>query len=350
MKATIKKNDAIMKNKILLYLAFVGLIGGLISCEKEGDQVYMLESPKAPTIQTMPDLTLVRDNGTDTLEFVGTPVDPGFEASATYILEAAPAGSDFADPVQLFSGVQPNSMKVTVSDLNGKLLKKFPADENATIEIRLRAVLKVSAGTGAPGTGTDPFEYSSEAEVVDVTPYGLPRLDLIGTEMDQKIESPLGDGNYTGLVKLDPAMPFTLLDPDTDISYGGSSGTLVADGDGIVVDGAGWHILDADVNNLTYNADPYMIGVVGSATPNGWDAPDQKMEYNPETGTWSVTLDLFDGMIKFRRNDDWGWNLGGTADSLEKDGPDIPVTAGNYTIILTINDDGDTGSFELDEN
>lgn len=339
-----------MKNKILLYLAFIGLIGGLSSCDKEGDQVYMLESPKAPTIQTMPDLALERENGTDTLEFVGTPVDPGFVASATYILEAAPAGTDFVDPVQLFSGVQPNSMKVTVSDLNSKLLKKFPADETITVEVRLRAVLKVSAGTGAPGTGTDPFEYISEVEVVDAEFYGLPRLDLVGSGMEQKLESPLGDGNYSGLVKLDPAMPFTLLDPDTNTSYGGSGGILAIDGDGIVVDAAGWHMLGVDVNNLSYNPEPFMIGVVGSATPNGWDAPDQKMEYNHETGTWSLTLELVDGMIKFRRNDDWGWNLGGTEDSLEKDGPDIPVTAGNYTIILTINDDGDTGSFEMDEN
>ena len=340
-----------MKNKILLYLTFIGLIGGLLSCENEGEKVYMLDNPIAPTIQTMPDLTLVRENGSDSIEFVGTPVDPGFEASATYILEAATAGSNFADPVQVYTGVQAKSIKMTVSDLNAKLLKKLPADETSSVEFRLRSILVSDAGEGAPGTGANPFEYISEVKTADVTTYGLPRLDLIDSGMEQKIESPLGNGVYSGFVKLDATMPFTLLDPDTNTSYGGSGGNLVVDGAGIEIGQSGWYDFSADVNELSYTADPYMIGLVGSATPNGWDAPDQKMDYNPQTGTWSITLDLVDGEFKFRKNDGWAWNLGGTQDNLVHNGDNIPVTAGNYTITLTIIDDaGEIGTFTIEEN
>ena len=60
------------------------------------------------------------------------------------------------------------------------------------------------------------------------------------------------------------------------------------------------------------------------------------MEYNPATGTWSITLNLVDGEIKFRLNNAWAWNLGGTPDNLTVDGANIPLTAGNYTIVLTI--------------
>ncbi|WP_010424700.1 SusE domain-containing protein [Anaerophaga thermohalophila] len=338
-----------MKNKIFLYLAFIGLMASLLSCEDEADKVYMLDNPIPPSIQTMPELTLERDNGSDTLEFIGTPVDPGFQASARYFLEAAAAGTNFEDPVQVYSGIKAESIKMTVSDLNTILVKKFPADETSTVEFRLRANLVVDAGTGAPGTGTNPFEYISEAKTADVTIYGLPRLDLLNSGVDQKIESPLGDGNYSGFVKLDAAMPFTLLNPDTDTEYGGSGGTLVVDGAGIAVDENGWYKLSADINNLTYEAEPFMIGVVGDATPNGWGAPDLKMDYDPETGTWVLTTDLADGYIKFRMNDDWGWNLGGTEDDLFKDGPDIPVSAGNYTIILTLTGDA-SGTFEMIKN
>ena len=73
------------------------------------------------------------------------------------------------------------------------------------------------------------------------------------------------------------------------------------------------------------------------------------MDYDAQTGTWKITIDLIDGMIKFRLNDAWSWNLGGTPDKLTVDGPDMPVTAGNYTIVLTItNPDskkGEVGGF-----
>jgi len=286
--------------KKLIYITFVGLIGLLSSCEEDGDLVYIDENPTPPAIVAMPDLTLERNNGTDTLEFVCTPVDPGFQASASYFLEAGPAGENFADPIVILTGVQGNSFKITVSDLNGILLKKFPGDEVSSVDFRLRSVLVVDAGTGAPGTGSDPFEFSSATETASVTLYGLPRLDLLNSGVDQKIESALGNGEYTGYVKLDAAMPFMLLDPDSNMEYGGSGGTLVVDGDGINVDASGWHILTANTNELTYSTEAYMIGLVGSATPNGWDTPDQKMDYDAKTGTWNITIDLIDGEIKFR--------------------------------------------------
>ncbi|MGQ1889038.1 SusE domain-containing protein [Thermophagus sp. OGC60D27] len=338
-----------MKNNIFIFLAFIGITAGLFSCEDDREKVYMLETPNAPTIQTIPDLTLRRGIGNDTLEFVGTPVDAGFQSSARYILEAAMPGTNFEDAVQIYSGVQAESIKIKVSELNTILLKKFPADETSTVEFRLRAVLVVDGGTGAPGTGTNPFEYISEIQSADVSLYGLPRLNLLNSGMDQKIESSLGDGNYYGLVKLDESMPFTLYDPDAETEYGGSGGTLVVDGDGIQIEKSGWYKFYVDINNLTFEAVPNMIGVVGSATPNGWDAPDLKMDYDAETGTWVITTDLSDGEIKFRLNDDWGWNLGGTEDNLVKDGDNIAVSAGNYTIILTLTGDA-TGTFELIEN
>lgn len=348
-----------MKKNLLIYLTFIGLIALFTGCEKDGDKVIMLSNPIAPTLTTIPDLTLVRANGTQVLEFVGTPVDPGFTASATYYLEACAAGTDFAAPVTVWSGVQVKSIKISVSDLNGALIKKFPTDAVSALDFRLRAALVVDAGTGAPGTGTKPFSYTSATKNASVTLYGLPRLNLIGSGMTQRIESALGDGNYTGLVKLDKTKPFTLLNPDNNTSYGATGAALVVSGAGIITPTNGWNKMTADVVAKTYDISAYEIGLVGSATPSGWDAPDQKMDYDAATGTWSITLNLIAGEIKFRLNDGWAWNIGynksstGNLNDLTHDGDNIAVTAGNYTITLTItqpNGPNEAGSCTIVKN
>lgn len=323
-------------------MTIIGLTALFTSCEKDGETITMLSNPVAPALNTLPDLTLQRVNGTQILEFIGTPVDPGFQASASYTLEACAAGTDFADPVTVWSGSQVKSIKLSVSDVNGALLKKFPADATTSVDFRLKAVLVVDGGTGAPGTGATPFAYTSALKNASVTLYGLPRLNLIGSGMDQKIESALGDGKFTGLVKLDMTKPFTLTNPDGGINYGGATGTLSVNGAAIVPERNGWNRMNVDVNALTYDISEYRIGLVGSATPNGWDSPDQPMEYNPATGTWSITLNLVEGELKFRLNNGWAWNLGynksatGNLNDLFHDGDNIKVTPGNYTITLTI--------------
>jgi len=322
-----------MKKNLIIYLTVIGLIGLFSSCENDETRVVMSASPVAPTIQTMPDLTLTRPTGNNVLTFVGTPVDPGFQASVNYYLEACAAGNNFANVISIVSGIQDTALKITVSDLNGILLKYFPADAVSTVDFRIRSVLVADVGTGVK-----PLMSNSATKTAQVTLYGLPRLNLINSGIDQKIESALGDGKYVGLVKLDKTKAFKLKDPDTNIEYGAKNATeLVAGGaTGLVSPDNGWYNLSADTKALTYKMDAYMIGLIGSATPNGWNTPDQKMDYDAATGTWKITITLIDGMIKFRLNDGWSWNLGGTPDKLVVDASDIPITAGNYTIVLTI--------------
>jgi starch-binding outer membrane protein SusE/F len=345
--------------KKYISLVIIVLAGLLYSCEKDGEQVFIVENPTAPEIVSMPDLTLERNNGTDMLEFVCNPVDPGFQASVNYFLEASSAGESFATPILIKSQIDGTAFTIQESELNSLMLKYFPADETSSVDFRVRSRLVVDAGTAAPGTSDNTFEYISETVTADLMPYGLPRLDLLNSGMEQKLESTLGNGVYSGFVKLNTANPFTLLDPDNNTEYGGSAGTLSVDGAGIVVDESGWYDFTADINDLTYTADPYFIGLVGDATPNGWDAPDQKMDYNAEGGYWYITIDLVVGHIKFRLNDSWSWNMGfvegetpGMSGNLQQGGVgnDIPINeAGNYTIIFTILSD-DAGTYEIIKN
>ena len=329
-----------MKN-LLIKLTFIGLIGLLFSCKKDETKVVMLTDPIAPTIQTVPDLTLKRTSGNDVLVIVGTPVKPGFRASATYYLEASPKGKNFADPIILLSNVQDSLFKISVSNLNGILLKKFPADQVSSVDLRIRSVLTVDAGLGA-----QPLVYTSEIKTVNVTLYGLPRLDLINSGVTQKIESAMGDGKYSSYVKLNKTKLFTLKDPDAGTVYGASGAALAVNGTGINLGTgeSGWYKLTVDTKALTYKLDPYMIGIIGSATPNSWNTPDTKMDFDAPSGTWRITLDLqpsLDGGVmkceyKFRLNDGWAWNLGGTPDKLIVDAGNLVATPGNYTIVLTI--------------
>jgi hypothetical protein len=61
------------------------------------------------------------------------------------------------------------------------------------------------------------------------------------------------------------------------------------------------------------------------------------MNYNNGTQTWTLTANLTAGALKFRLNDDWGTNYGGTGGTLAQGGADIAVAAaGTYKITMNL--------------
>ena len=85
--------------------------------------------------------------------------------------------------------------------------------------------------------------------------------------------------------------------------------------------------------NFSFNS----LGVIGDATPTGWDA-DTDMAFNTEKQRFYVDLTLTDGKIKFRADDGWDVNWGGADGVLASGGSDIVVTAGDYRIYVNLND------------
>lgn len=119
----------------------------------------------------------------------------------------------------------------------------------------------------------------------------------------------------------------------------GLDGTLDAGGDNIAVTAGGYKItLDLGAN--TYTMENYSWGVVGSGY-NDWGnaGPDGKFYYDYTTDTFKAGLQLLDGEIKFRLNNDWTTNFGDTgADGTLDDGGDnIVVSAGHYNITIDFN-------------
>ena len=129
-------------------------------------------------------------------------------------------------------------------------------------------------------------------------------------------------------------------EPNWDVNWGddGADGTLEADGSDIALSEAGYYKINANIVALTYSIMKTDWGLIGSATPDGWDS-DQNMTYDMTSKTWSVTVDLIAGEIKFRANDDWVLNYGDTDFDgvIEEGGDNLAIgDAGNYTIILNL--------------
>ena len=105
---------------------------------------------------------------------------------------------------------------------------------------------------------------------------------------------------------------------------------------------AGFYQVDVDLSAKTYTLTPFTIGIIGNATPSGWDS-DTDMTYNPEERCWEIKgVELSDGEMKFRANDAWALNWGGELDNLKQDDPNIAVAAGTYDIKLYIDWEGNT--------
>lgn len=139
----------------------------------------------------------------------------------------------------------------------------------------------------------------------------------------------------------------------------GQNGGVVAVNDGsssdpdvFSVSTAGYYTFTIDTVAKTYSLLPYtpnsavytVMGIVGSATPNGWNAPDSKMTRSAlDPHLWSVKgLSLTVGEIKFRVNDDWGINWGSNtpiSGTGTNGGANIPVEeAGTYDVYFNDSD------------
>ena len=132
-------------------------------------------------------------------------------------------------------------------------------------------------------------------------------------------------------------------DNDWPNNWGGATwpeGTGIFNQDGVDIQAqAGSYNITFNRTTLEYNFEQVFIsiGIIGSATPAGWDGADIDME---TTDGITYTLNdytLTDGGLKFRENNEWPNNWGGTewpsgTGIFDQGGVDIPVEAGTYNI------------------
>lgn len=133
-----------------------------------------------------------------------------------------------------------------------------------------------------------------------------------------------------------------------EVNWGGSDfpeGTAIFDAGNIHIPETSYYTIHFNDNTLAYsftklNPPTYeSVGIVGDATPGGWDNSTPMME-GVDGHTWTLEdLDLNNGGAKFRVNNSWDINWGGgifPTGIATENGPNIPVTEGNYNV--TFND------------
>ena len=332
--------------KYIKYIAFSCLaMMAFWACEEDnlGPTLHINSGPviTAPTAGATLELKEATA-GDDLPAFTWNGADYGFAAGTSYKLEIDKAGNNFGEPVTL-GVVNATSLTVTQGDLNNILLaKELEGETPSDMELRVTATVD-----------NDVAPLVSDPVTITVIPYSstviIPQLQVPGSyqgwapaDSSTAVYSPKSNGLYEGYVhfNVDNAFFKYTVGPSWDLNYGdnGNDGTLDQNGSDIPAGPAGVYKLNVDLNGFTHTNARTDWGLIGSATPNGWDS-DQNMTYDPATKIFSITLDLVPGEIKFRANDDWAINLGddGNNKTVEYNGANIAVAeAGNYTIELLI--------------
>lgn len=148
---------------------------------------------------------------------------------------------------------------------------------------------------------------------------------------------------FTGFMYLNQnGFKFTTASDWSGTGYGANFDTAPDAANIVITEPAGYYQVDVDLSEKTYTLTPITsIGIIGSASPNGWesDVDMTYVPYNKDTkevnGYWEKTITLSAGEIKFRANDGWDISWGGELDNLTtKNGGNITVEAGTYYIKL----------------
>jgi hypothetical protein len=353
----------IMKRYINKFLALGAALLLFAACEEEAvltvlEEVNFSASPEASANA----VTLTEENAGESVLSVNWPaVEYPVDAPVTYSLQVALP----ADTVG--NATWSNSYEKEIGE--DVLSASFPGEELNDIAKNL-GVEPGTAGTVVVRVKAylDRAVFS-EPVAVSVTPYEVfvshPALwvagDFQGWDVTTAptIVSVNDDGVYEGYIYIPEGgtNEFKLYaQPDWGpVSYGTEEeGVLIEAnyaGANFSVPSAGYYLFVVDLNSMTYLLMETNWGLIGGATPGGWDS-DTEMTYNPETQTWSVTADMkAEGSFKFRANNEWVLDFGVDEEGnlayanhplleyVERPQLTVPED-GNYTITLDLHEAG----------
>src|SRR5664280_1164814 len=145
---------------------------------------------------------------------------------------------------------------------------------------------------------------------------------------------------YVYMASATNAWKFATLPNWNGPNYGdGGSGKLDANG-GNFSSPMGYYKINvnAAANPMTYTAVATVWGVIGDASPNGWN-DETALTYSPTLRTWNGGMSLTAAYVKFRANHSWDYNYGSDlADGkLNAGGANIQIAlAADYAITLDL--------------
>lgn len=358
--------------KYLKKLSFVFLALTLIFGACEDDEFLTITPPEAVFKLQQPGISNVflnfslPDNPALTLTW-----NDDVTGSNSYTVEMS-LEDTFATPVTLGTS-DSNSFSISVSDLNEKIRS---AGANNFVDVAM--YVRVTTGSNTSNTvlylvTTYPMnapEFTSIADgdafVLSLNNNALEAVNVMWS--DPVLDSSLGvDVTYyleAGTAGADFA---TVIDAGNvvngnSISLTNAQLNAAAINSGIPVDTAGdvdmrvrsvitdtntGAVLERISATVTINVTTYLTvldlsttwGIVGSAANNWGATPDLPFWETGTPGVLAAYVNLTTGEIKFRENNDWANNYGddGADGTIESNGANIAVTAGDYKVTLDFN-------------
>ena len=326
-----------MKANILKTVAVGLMVLSLWSCKKDEDRVLSDASPAGTLAATATSVDLNIAAGNDTAVTFTFPVATvtGYQVPVTSTLQFALKGANFANAQETV--VTTTTYSATVAELNKMMLSVGATiGVPAEMEVRLKSAPAPNAATYSNVLTISGTPYLASAWLY--VPGDYINWDFANAD---SLISLTGNGVYVGVINM-PADKLgfkvtTQKSWNTGIAYADAGGGSIAtSGDNLNAGTPGLKKITVDLNNNTYKiekADSW--GIIGDATPGGWDNDTDLKFINDGSGLWKITANFKVGKYKFRMNDAWDVNFGIKDGNFVKGGDDISLSeAGNYTISL----------------
>ncbi|MEN2414167.1 SusE domain-containing protein [Flavobacterium mesophilum] len=353
-----------MKNITKSLIALLALVA--ISCSVEDVQdrpvIEGVDSPVLTAPQSGAAYVLTPDAADNQAErFTWNSANYGGDVVITYAVEMDKKGNSFKTPKELGTVQSQNQVSVSVGKLNTAALALGSTPYVAgDFEVRVKSTVSTN------------IMYSNVVGIV-VTPYTTetPKLwvpggyqstsgygsDWTHSSAPTLLAEGYGKTAFEGYVYFataqDPTQDGKGYKLSTEAGWGGTNygagataGTLSSAGDAknLAITTPGYYRIKADTDptKLSIATLKTTWGIIGNATPGGWDT-DTPMTYDPATKKWTVTVVLTaqsapDNGLKFRANGNWDLNYGDTGanGSLEEGGANIGTAAGTFVVTLDL--------------
>ena len=342
------------------FLSMAAAVGMIAGCQKpEMVQMAAPEDVVAPVLEAVEGpIEITPSNMVDgVVAFTWSAADYGVQTQINYSLEAATAAAPDAK-VTITSGMTATSTEVDYETLNAILFNDLGLADGVAEDVNFFIGAKV---------GEYEKIYSNAVTVsckVTAAEKTYPTLTVAGSYAYNNWTPGKGqfvfdfdgtDTKYSGLIDFGEdvsALQFKFVGAawgQNEFSVPSGEAQTAEAAELPLVAGGGDNIaaytthryysltLDKGTPKVTKNFSFNSLGVIGDATPTGWDA-DTDMQFNADKQRFYVDLTLIDGTIKFRADDAWDVNWGGADGVLASGADNIPVTAGDYRIYVNLND------------
>ncbi|MXV50982.1 SusF/SusE family outer membrane protein [Pedobacter sp. HMF7647] len=344
-----------MKLSIIKSIALALISVSLWSCEKDETQVVADVSPAGQLTASATTLNLTQANQAKpavTLAFPAATVT-GYTVPVTSTIQFDVKGNNFSNPKEYV--VATTTFSPTTADFNNMLLALgIKVGEPAQIDVRLKSGAAINAMTFSNVVTLSATPYLASAWI-----YAPGAYQGWNPSTADSLVSTSSNGIYQGVINFPAGSLDFKITPEKkwDVAYGDAgAGSLSTSGGNLNVGTAGLKLVTADMNKKTWTVEKFdSWGLIGSATAGGWDADTDMKFINDGKNTWKLTTTLTSGDIKFRMNDAWDVNLGGSNGTLTAGGGNIAVAeAGKYTVTLSLTYDSNKkvtgGTYNLVKN